>query len=134
MSKLTQEHEATGIAKDVFGEIKDEFGMVPNFFKSLAAHDPNWLELNWRREKAIMLNESALDRKTKELLAMVVSLVNDCEYCFLAHEAMARMAGATDEEINDAKKVIELFSSFNAIANSLKIPCDIDPDNIQSEQ
>ena len=127
MSALLSEQDATGKAKQIYEEIQEAFGMVPNFFKAQAAVDPEWLELNWQREKKIMIEEGALDRKTKELLAMVVSLVNGCEYCSLAHESVALMSGASQEEINDAKKVLELFSSFNAIADSLRVPCDIIP-------
>ncbi len=127
MSALLSEEDATGKSKQVFDEIQNTFGMVPNFFKAQAAVDPEWLEVNWKREKLIMLAEGALDRKTKEIIAMVVSMVNKCEYCSLAHESMARMVGASQEEINEVKMVVELFSSFNVIADSLKIPCDIMP-------
>lgn len=128
MTKLLSENDATGKAKEILEEIKATFGMVPNFFQAQAAVDPEWLELNWNREKRIMLSEGALDRKTKELIAFTVSLVNQCEYCSLAHETMARMVGATEQEINEAKKVIELFASFNSIADSLRIPCDLTPE------
>ncbi len=111
----------------IYREIEAAFGMVPNFFRYMGESDSEWLALNWERTKAIMLSEGALDRKTKELIALAVSLVNRCNYCSLAHEAMARMAGATDEELIDLKKVVELFCSFNAIADSLKVPCDIFP-------
>jgi AhpD family alkylhydroperoxidase len=74
-----------------------------------------------------MIADGALDRKTKELLALAVSLVNGCEYCSLAHEGVALMTGASQEEVNEAKKVVELFASFNAIADSLRVPCDIMP-------
>ena len=128
MTKLLSEDKATGKAKEILEEIKATFGMVPNFFQAQAAVDPDWLESNWNREKMIMLSEGALDRKTKELIALTVSIVNHCEYCSLAHEAMAMMLGATEKEINEAKKVIELFASFNSIADSLRIPCDLTPD------
>ena len=127
MSTLLSEQDATGTAKEVYEDIQKTFGMVPNFFKAQAAVDPNWLAINWQREKQIMLAETALNRKTKELIALVVSMVNGCEYCSLAHESMALIVGASQDEINDAKKVMELFSSFNAIADSLRIPCDIMP-------
>lgn len=127
MSALLSEEDATGKAKEVYDEIRAAFGMVPNFFKAQAAVDPEWLALNWQREKLIMLAEGALDRKTKELLAMAISLVNGCEYCSLAHESVALMSGASQEEVNEAKKVVELFASFNAIADSLRVPCDIRP-------
>ena len=127
MSALLSEEDATGKVKEVYDEIRAAFGMVPNFFKAQAAVDPEWLALNWQREKLIMLAEGALDRKTKELLAMAISLVNGCEYCSLAHEGVALMTGASQEEVNEAKKVVELFASFNAIADSLRVPCDIRP-------
>jgi len=56
-----------------------------------------------------------------------VSLVNGCEYCSLVHESVALRSGASRDEINDAKKVIELFTSFNAVVDSLRMPCDILP-------
>ncbi|MBW6520836.1 MAG: carboxymuconolactone decarboxylase family protein [Desulfoarculaceae bacterium] len=127
MSTLVNEQDATGKTKEIYDDIQKTFGMVPNFFKAQAAVDPNWLELNWQREKQIMVTEGALDRKTKELIALVVSMVNKCEYCSLAHEGMARMVGASKDEINEVKKVVELFCSFNSIADSLKVPCDLMP-------
>jgi len=128
MSELISENDATGKTKEIYDEIKSKFGMVPNFFQAQAAVDPEWLELNWNREKKIMLSEGALDRKTKEIIAFAVSMVNRCEYCSLAHETMAMMVGATEQEINEAKKVVELFASFNSIADSLRVPCDITPE------
>ncbi len=128
MTKLVSEGQAIGKVKEIFDEIEEALGMVPNFFKAQAAVNPDWLELNWNRTKQIMLREGALDRKTKELIALVVSLVNRCEYCTMAHESMAMMMGVTEDEINEAKQVVELFCSFNAIADSLRVPCDILPD------
>lgn len=130
MTKLLSEDEVTGKAKEIFQDIKATFGMVPNFFKAQAAVDTDWLELNWTRVKKIMLAPGALDRKTKEIIAMTVSLINHCEYCALAHETMAMMVGAAEKEIIEAKQVMELFCSFNAIADTLRVPCDILPDRV----
>ena len=75
-----------------------------------------------------MVEDGPLDRKTRELIAMTVSIISNCECCSLAHEAMAGNLGVSTDEINHAKRVIELFASFNAIANSYHdIPCDIRP-------
>ena len=128
MTTLLNETDATGKAKEIYDEIKEKFGMVPNLFKAQAAVDPDWLEINWQREKKIMLEAGALDRKTRELIAMTVSIINGCEYCSLAHEAMAIMEGASDAELGEARQVIELFTSFNVIADSLRVPCDIYPE------
>jgi len=125
--KLVQEEQATGKTRELYDEIQSSFGMVPNFFKAQAAVDPEWAISNWHRMKQIMLKESALDRKTKEIIAMVVSMMNNCQYCHLAHKTMAIMAGATQVELHDAIKVMELFQSFTAIADSLEVPCDVTP-------
>ena len=127
MIKLVSEEEAQGKVAEVYAEIKQEFGTVPNFFKAQAAVDADWLEVNWRREKVIMLSSGGLDRKTRELIAYAVSEVNRNEYCTLAHEGMAREAGATDQEIDQTRQIIELFCSFNAIAETLRVPIDIGP-------
>ena len=125
--KLLEEEQATGKVAELYEDIRDGFGMVPNFFKAQAAIDPDWALANWNRVKQIMLKQGKLERKTKEIIAMVVSMVSNCQYCHLAHKTMALMSGATDEELNETIKVVELFRSFTAIADSLQIPCDISP-------
>ena len=124
MAELLSDEEATGETKELFDDIRDRFGMVPNFFRALAAADPEWLKLNWERWKQIMGRERELDRKTKEMIALAVSFVNDCEYCKGAHEQMATMAGAGDGELTELREVVELFASFNSIADSLDVPLD----------
>lgn len=128
MTKFINEEQATGKTKEVYDDIIKSFGMVPNLFKAMAAADPDWLAMNWEREKAIMIKDGPLDRKTRELIALAVSIINNCDYCSMAHEAMAGHMGASKDEINHAKRIIELFASFNAIANSFHdLPCDIKP-------
>lgn len=134
MSNLMTDSEATGKAKEIFKDITATMGMVPNFFRAQAATDPDWLELNWTRWKSIMGRQRKLDRKTKELVAMAVSLTNNCQYCSLAHEAMSLMVGASEDEINEVKEVTELFQSFDSIANMLQIPCDITPAMVKQQK
>ena len=125
---LIEVEDATGKVKEVYEDIERHFGMVPNFFKAQAAVDPSWLEVNWQRLKLIMLAETGLDRKTRELIALTVSLVRGCEYCSLAHETMALMTGATPDDVAEVKKIVELFASFTSIADSLQVPCDVRPE------
>ncbi|MEE9396621.1 MAG: carboxymuconolactone decarboxylase family protein [Methylococcales bacterium] len=134
MKKLKTDEPASGNVQEIFDEITIHFGMVPNFFSAQAEADPAWLELNWSRWKVIMGQERSLDRKTKELIAVAVSIVNNCEYCTLAHEASALMVGSSEEEIIEMKEVVELFSSFTKIATSLNIPCDITPAMVKEKK
>jgi len=117
MTKMIEKVAASDEVKAIYEDIESHFGMIPNLFKVMA-HDPEWLKSNWEREKRIMLGDGPLDAKTRELIAMAVSVVNHCDYCTSAHEFMARQKGASESDVVHAREVIELFASFNAIANA----------------
>jgi uncharacterized peroxidase-related enzyme len=124
MPQLIEEHEAEGKVKEVYEEIKKDFGVIPNFFKAQAAVSPAWLDCNYERWKLIMKQESSLDRKMKELVALAISYANRCAYCTPAHTGAAKMAGASEDELHDLVQVVELYQSFNQIAFALQVPIE----------
>lgn len=79
--KMITEDEATGKVKDIYEDIKQEFGIdfVPNLYRVMAAN-PSYLEANWNKVKAVMFASSKLDRLTKEIIAVAVSAVQGCRY------------------------------------------------------
>ena len=79
--KLIPEDEATGKVKALYDEIKADLGtdFVPNLYKAMASN-PEYLEANRQREKAIMSESKRLDTLTKEIIAVAVSAVNACDY------------------------------------------------------
>ncbi len=79
--RLIAEDEATGKVKALYEEIKSELGIdfVPNLYRAMALN-PDYLEANWRKVKAIMFASGKLDRLTKEIIAVAVSAVNACRY------------------------------------------------------
>ena len=46
--------------------------------------------------------EGVLSRKTKELIAVAVALTTQCTHCLTVHAAMARRAGASEQELAEA--------------------------------
>ena len=79
--KMISEEEATGKVKEVYAEIKAQLGIdfVPNLYKVMAAK-PGYLEANWNKVKAVMVETGKLDRMTKEIIAVAVSAVLGCGY------------------------------------------------------
>jgi alkylhydroperoxidase/carboxymuconolactone decarboxylase family protein YurZ len=79
--KMISESEATGKVKTVYDEIKSTLGIdfVPNLYKVMASK-PGYLEANWIKVKAVMVERGKLDRLTKEIIAVAVSAVHGCEY------------------------------------------------------
>lgn len=83
--------------EEIYQEIKQAFGMIPNLFKTYAHHPP-LLEANWHKVKRVMM-EGVLSRKTKESIALLVSKDNGCKYCVAAHSGALRAIGTSAEEI-----------------------------------
>ena len=79
--KMVPEDKATGRVKEIYDEIRKSLGIdfVPNMYKLMAAK-PGFLEANWHRVKAIMVEPGKLDRLTREIIAVSVSAVVGCEY------------------------------------------------------
>jgi alkylhydroperoxidase/carboxymuconolactone decarboxylase family protein YurZ len=78
--RTVSDEEATGKVREVFDDIKAVKGIdfVPNFWKALAIN-PDHLEATWQKLKVVM-QPGKLDRLTKEIIALSVSIANNCVY------------------------------------------------------
>jgi alkylhydroperoxidase/carboxymuconolactone decarboxylase family protein YurZ len=78
--RLVSEEEATGKVKEVYEDIKTtkEIDFVPKFWQALA-HNPDHLEATWQKLKVVM-KPGKLDKLTKEIIALAVSITNNCTY------------------------------------------------------
>ena len=83
--------------EDVFAEIVQAFGFVPNLFRAYAAYPP-LLAANWAKVRASLL-QGALRREVKETIAWLVSKDNACAYCIGAHTASLQMLGFSPQAI-----------------------------------
>lgn len=78
----------------IFDNLKSALGMVPNLYATLAHSEHalgNYL--------ALQNGSSSITGKAREVVNLVVSQVNKCEYCLAAHTALGKMNGFTDEQI-----------------------------------
>jgi len=90
--------DASQEAQAVFAEIEAALGQVPNLFRT-AAHCPGLLRANWEKYKAVMVGGN-LPRKVKEIIALLVSKDNNCQYCIKAHSAALKSMGVSDAELD----------------------------------
>ena len=79
--EMITEDQAVGKVKDIYGEIMESLGIdfVPNMYKLMAVK-PAFLEANWLKVKAVMVEKGKLDGTTKEIIAVAVSAVMGCRY------------------------------------------------------
>jgi len=95
---------------------------INNFWKALA-HDPATLRRTWQSIKQIM-SEGALDRLTKELIYVAVSVTNQCNYCIASHTAGARKAGMTDAMLAELFAVVGMANETNSLASAWQVEVD----------
>jgi AhpD family alkylhydroperoxidase len=99
----------------VEADIRETLGLVPEFF----AEVPDMLvETEWVSFKTLMLSETAIPNKYKELIGLGVSGATRCRYCVYYHTEAARLFGATDEEINEAALVAKNTMGWSTYLNT----------------
>lgn len=66
----------------------------------------------------IVFGEGALDRRTKQLIAVAVAHVTQCPYCIEGHTRLAYREGASPEEIMESIWVAAEMRAGGAYAHS----------------
>ena len=117
--------ESNPIIEEIYKDIKQtrNTSYIGNFWKYLA-FDPNLLKNVWTDIKNIMVKESIIPNKTKEMIYMAVSITNNCSYCTHSHTAAAKKLGMTSEEHSEFLSVIALAAKTNQLVNSIQVPVD----------
>ncbi len=126
--EMIPEEEATGKVKQVYEDIMERLGIdfVPNMYRSMA-HKPGSLEATWNKVKAVMHEEGKLDKMTRDIIALTVSVMSGCDYCISVYTAAVRNLGMDDEGILEIMSVVDLFSGLNRLNISLQIEPDEKP-------
>jgi len=82
----------------IFDNLKKSLGMVPNLYATFALS-----ETALGTYLALQNAKSSLKGKAREVINLVVSQVNECEYCLAAHSALGKMVGFTDDQIMELR-------------------------------
>ena len=88
---------------------KEKLGLIPNVLKAYS-HNTEKLNAFTNMYNEIMLAESGLSKLQREMIAVVVSSINKCFYCQVAHGASVREL-SKNPELSE-----ELIMNYN-IAN-----------------
>jgi len=81
---------------------------------SLSSAQPSVMKAFWGLHKA-SVSPGTLDIKTKELIALAISVYARCDDCIAHHIKDALNAGATKEEISDALGVAVLMGGGTSV-------------------
>lgn len=90
----------------IFDQLKKQLGFVPNLYATfgLSTHAlGSYL--------ALQNAKSSLNAKAREVINLVVSQVNGCEYCLAAHTVLGRMNGFSDAQILEIRRGTAAFDA-----------------------
>jgi AhpD family alkylhydroperoxidase len=100
----------------IFDSLQKGLGMVPNLYATFA-HSGTALTTYMALQNA----SSSVSGEAREVVNLVVSQVNQCEYCLAAHTMLAKMHGFSDEKILEIRHGYASFDAkFDALARLTK--------------
>lgn len=102
---------------EVESEVKQTVGIVPSFFAQIP---DDLLGLEWELMRHFELGETRIPRKYKHLIGLAVHSETKCRYCILFHTEMARLFGATDEELQEAAHYAKQTVGWSAYLNGTR--------------
>ncbi|MBN8820407.1 MULTISPECIES: carboxymuconolactone decarboxylase family protein [unclassified Spirosoma] len=96
----------------IFDKLQAGLGFVPNLYATIA-YSNNALESYLQLQQA----KSSLNKREKEIINLVVSQINGCNYCLAAHTALGKLNGFTNDQILEVRGGSASFSSkYDALA------------------
>lgn len=103
-------------SEEILQEVEKTLGIVPQFLKELA-HDTVALEHSWELIKKFILGESLIPAKYRELMGVAVAAALHCRFCVTFHSAVAKLFGATEEEIKEAAFLAKHTGGWSAFVD-----------------
>lgn len=102
--------------EEIYLEIETMLGQVPGFIKSIP---DDALEGEWNLFKRFELMPTKLEPKVRELMGVAISAAERCWYCANFHSGLARLHGATDEEIQEAVHYAKFTAGWSTYLNGI---------------
>jgi len=100
----------------IFDNLKKALSFVPNLYATFA-HSETALGTYLALQNA----KSSLDAKSREVINLVVSQVNECEYCLAAHTMLGKMVGFTEAQVLEIRQGRAAFDpKLDALAKLAK--------------
>lgn len=100
----------------LFDKLTKGLGKVPNLYATMA-----YSENALGAYLTLQSSKTSLKAKEKEVVNLVVSQVNNCEYCLAAHTYIGKLNGFTDEQVLEIRTGASSFDDkLNALAALVK--------------
>ncbi|MFP3985249.1 MAG: peroxidase-related enzyme [Candidatus Bathyarchaeia archaeon] len=106
--KVIDETQASGLLKEIYEELERKRGKVANIMK-VHSLNPHAMKRHMELYITLMFGKSGLTRDERELIAVTVSALNNCEYCLKHH------GHALNNYWKDEKRIEKLLQGFRSV-------------------
>ena len=114
--KVPLREEVSSNNQVIFDQLQKALGFVPNLYATYANSDTA-LENYMSFANA----KTSLSAREKEVINLVVSQVNECNYCLSAHTTISKINGFTETQILEIRSGKTSFDKkFDALARFVK--------------
>lgn len=105
---VIEPEEADGKLRDIYEELEQKRGKLARIHK-IQSLNPETITAHMDLYMSVMFSQSPLSRAQREMMAVVVSAANDCEYCQLHH------GEALNHYWKDRDHVAQLRNDYNKL-------------------
>ena len=105
-------------SQTILESVEKKMGKIPNLYATIG-YSSSALKAMLETE-ATLSHDSSFTAKEREAINLIVSQVNDCDYCLAAHTTIAKMRGFTEEETLDIRKAQYSDEKLNSVTKLTK--------------
>jgi len=105
-------------SQTILESIEKKMGKIPNLYTTIG-YSSSALKAMLETEAALS-HDSSFTAKEREAINLIVSQVNNCDYCLAAHTTIAKMRGFTEEETIAIRKTEFADSKLNSAVKLAK--------------
>lgn len=106
---VPERHSLPEDVKSLFDKAEHKLGLIPNVFRVFSLTPAHFLKWFSYYDYLLRTEDAQLSRKEREMIALVVSAENRCEYCLASHSAYLREltgdAALPDKLIHNYRRV-----------------------------
>jgi AhpD family alkylhydroperoxidase len=115
--------------KEIDNEIKETLGIIPTMFKSIP---DSLIGVEWEQFKKLQLEEGPIPFKYRELIGVAIAAATKCHYCAYYHTEVAKLFGASDEEIQNTIHFAKNSTGWSTYINGSQIDFETFKNEIDS--
>jgi uncharacterized peroxidase-related enzyme len=102
----------------ILESVEKKMGKIPNLYATIG-YSSSALKAMLDTE-ASLSHDSSFSAKEREAINLIVSQVNNCDYCLAAHTMLAKMKGFTDDDTITVRKGEYADAKLNSVLKLAK--------------